>query len=228
MVGIIGAMEIEVLEIKALAENKVSVEIAGIEYVTGTIAGREVVIARCNPGKVNAAACAQIMISKYNPEIVINIGVAGSLSKELDIGEIAVANNTVHHDMDTSALGEPLGFISGIDAVEIECDKNVVKMLCEAAENAGLKYSRGTIATGDQFICADEKKAEIKKNFGAVACEMEGASVGQVCVMNKTPYGVLRAISDKADGSSVMDFPEFAKMAAANSVKIICEFLKLI
>ncbi len=227
MIGIIGAMDVEVDEIKAMTENSKCTVISGIEYVFGVICGKEVVVAKCNPGKVNAAVCAQIMILKFNPEFIINVGVAGSLSNALDIGDIAVANATVQYDMDTSPLGDPVGFVSGINMVEIACDRDISDKLSLATKNANLPHSEGKIATGDRFVSDDKTKGFIKDNFGCIACEMEGASIGQVCVINNIRYGVLRAISDKADGSSTMDYPEFVKMAAANSVKIIREFLKI-
>lgn len=229
MLGIIGAMDVEVDKLKGMLSEASSKKIAGIDFVSGKLSGKNCVIARCNPGKVNAAVCAQIMITEYKPSLVVNVGVAGSLSNELDIGEVAVATSTVQYDMDTSALGDPKGFISGLGLVELECDKEIVKKLTMAAESAkDIKYMTGKIATGDRFVSEDEIKEQIKNDFGCVACEMEGGAVGHVCILNSVPYGVIRAISDKADGSSVMDYPAFTRLAAENSVKIMAEFVKLI
>ena len=129
MTGIIGAMKIEVETIKALMENKKSEVISGVEYIAGTLHGKEIVIAVCGIGKVAAAMCAQTMILKYAPERIINTGVGGSLSEKLAIGDIAVAESLVQHDMDTSPLGDPIGHISGINIVNIPCDEKVVDTL---------------------------------------------------------------------------------------------------
>ena len=94
-----------------------------------------------------------------------------------------------------------------------------------ATEKIGIKAVLGTVASGDIFVSDSGKKQFIKDVFSASACEMEGASIGQVCYVNKVPFGVLRAISDSANGDANMDFPTFAKMAAENSIKVIKEFI---
>ncbi len=226
MTGIIGAMRIEVETIRSLMENKRSEVVGGVEYITGTLHGKEVVTAVCGIGKVAAAMCAQAMILKFAPERIINTGVGGSLSEKLAIGDIAVAESLVQHDMDTSPLGDPLGFISGINIVNIPCDKKVVDTLAACVEKLdGVKALKGVIASGDQFIADAAKKDFIKSNFDAVVCEMEGASIAQVCYTNGVPFGVVRAVSDCADGSSHMDYGEFLPMAAASAAKLIESFV---
>lgn len=226
MTGIIGAMKIEVETIKALMENKKSEVISGVEYVSGTLHGKEIVTAVCGIGKVAAAMCAQTMILKYAPERIINTGVGGSLSEKLAIGDVAVAESLVQHDMDTSPLGDPVGLISGINVINIPCDEKVVGTLINCVESlGGIKALRGVIASGDQFIADAAKKEYIKSNFNAVVCEMEGASIAQVCFTNGVPFGVVRAVSDCADGSSHMDYGEFLPMAAANAAKLIESFV---
>ena len=226
MTGIIGAMKIEVETIKALMENKKSEVISGVEYITGTLHGKEIVTAVCGIGKVAAAMCAQTMILKYAPDRIINTGVGGSLSEKLAIGDIAVAESLVQHDMDTSPLGDPVGLISGINIVNIPCDEKVVETLVKGVEALeGIKALKGVIASGDQFIADTAKKDYIKNNFNAVVCEMEGASIAQVCYTNGVPFGVVRAVSDCADGSSHMDYGEFLPMAAANAAKLIESFV---
>lgn len=226
MTGIIGAMRIEVETIRSLMENKRSEVVGGVEYITGTLHGKEIVTAVCGIGKVAAAMCAQAMILKFAPERIINTGVGGSLSEKLAIGDIAVAESLVQHDMDTSPLGDPVGFISGINIVNIPCDKNVVDTLVACVEKLdGVKALKGVIASGDQFIADTAKKDFIKSNFDAVVCEMEGASIAQVCYTNGVPFGVVRAVSDCADGSSHMDYGEFLPMAAASAAKLIESFV---
>ncbi|MCH5210763.1 MAG: 5'-methylthioadenosine/adenosylhomocysteine nucleosidase [Oscillospiraceae bacterium] len=227
LIGIIGAMELEVQALKNLMDNAEVKKISSIEFYKGSINGMETVVAVAGVGKVNAAVCAQTMILKYSPDILINVGVAGGLHEDLKIGDIAVADAVVERDMDTTPIGDPKGFVSGIDMVEMECNKTISDTLAlSAAKLEGISVKRGIIATGDQFISTEEQRNQIISEFGAIAAEMEGASIGHVCIMNGIPFSVLRAISDGANDDSVIDYPTFAKMAAENSIKIILEFLK--
>ncbi len=226
MIGIIGAMHIEIETIKALMENKKSETVSGVEYIKGNLHGREIVVAACGIGKVAAAMCTQTMILKYSPECIINTGVGGSLSTKLSICDIAVAESLVQHDMDTSPLGDPVGLISGINIVNIPADEKVAEVLYNGVETLeNIKAVKGVIASGDQFIASNEKKEYITGLFDAIVCEMEGASIAQVCYTNGVPFGVVRAVSDCADGSSHMDYSEFLPVAAANAAKLIEYFV---
>ena len=226
MIGIIGAMAVEVDAIKALAKDIRITTISNIEFTQGTINKKEVVIARCGIGKVFAGICAEIMILNFKPEYILNVGVAGALSENLDVASIAISQSLVQHDMDTSPLGDPLGMISGINVINIEADQNIVKKVEETVKEVGLKYEIGVIASGDQFVSSKERKDWIKKQFNAIACEMEGAAIAQVAYVNQVPFCVIRAISDKADGSSGVDFFEFTKIAVKNSVEVINKLIK--
>lgn len=227
VIGIIGALELEVEGLKSLMDECKINTISGVDFYSGKINGADTVVATAGVGKVNAAVCAQTMILTYSTDVVINIGVAGGLSNELKIGDIAIADAVVEHDMDTTAVGDPLGFISGINTVMMPCDTKAADMLEKAVKSVGgVNIQRGVIASGDQFISTNEQRNKIIGNFKAIAAEMEGASVGHVCTMNKVPFGVLRAISDGANDSSVVDFPTFAKTAAQTTIKIIVEYLK--
>ena len=228
MIGIIGAMTVEVEKIKALMTDKKTEKISGIEFASGLFMGKPVVVAVSGVGKVNAAVCTEAMILKYAPRLIINTGVGGALSDDLKIGDIALSCCTAEHDMDTTPLGEPKGFISGLETVKIKADEKALLDFKEVLKDLGLNYVVGPIASGDQFINSPIEKERIKGEFDAVCCEMEGASIGHVCAMNNIPYLVVRAISDGADDSSHLSFPEFVKMAADNSVKVLCEYFKKI
>lgn len=228
MLGIIGAMHIEVEKVKSLMENKTAETVSGIEYVNGTLHGKEIVIAACGIGKVAAAMCTQTMILKYSPECIINTGVGGSLDARLSIGDIAIGESLVQHDMDTSPLGDPVGLISGLNIVNIPADERVVSVLEKAAEKLdGVKTVRGIIASGDQFVASAEKKKYIVDTFNASVCEMEGAAIAQVCFTNAVAFCVVRAVSDCADGSSHMAYNEFLPVAASNAARLIEEFVIL-
>ena len=224
MIGIIGAMEVEIEGIRSKMTDKKEVTVSGVKYVSGILGGNEVVTAVCGIGKVFAAICTQTMILKFAPSVIVNTGVAGSLSAELNVCDIAIADKVVQHDMDTSPLGDPKGLVSGINVIYFEADKAVAALLSGVVKENGINTVSGTIASGDQFIASKEVKNRIVSDFGAIACEMEGAAIGHVCYVNKVPFAVLRAISDKADGVADMDYPSFCKLAAANYVKVVCAF----
>lgn len=229
LIGIIGAMELEVKALKELMTDAEIEKISTIEFYKGKINGVNTVVAVAGVGKVNAAVCTQTMLLRFSPDAVINVGVAGGLAKNFKIGDIAIADSVVQHDMDTSPIGDPVGFVSGINMVNIPCDKKIADLMQRAVSTLeDLHSERGVIASGDQFISKDEEREYITSNFDAIAAEMEGASIGHVCYMNDTPFGVLRAISDGANDNSDMDYPTFAKMAASNSIKIIKEMLNYI
>ena len=225
MIGIIAAMNVEMESLRSYMKDAQTEVISGVTFVRGRIGNHEVVTAVCGIGKVFAALCAQTMILRYSPKCIINTGVAGTLTDKLDIGSIAVSSACVQHDMDTSPIGDPLGLISGINIIEIPADKALGNKLSACAKELDVRTSTGVIASGDQFVASAERKAFITEHFSAIACEMEGAAIGQVCYVNQVPFCVLRAISDSADGSSHMDYPVFVKMAAEQSVKLLRRFL---
>ncbi len=220
-IGIIGAMGVEIEALAAAMENVQRETFGRIELRSGTLCGQQVVLAKCGVGKVFAAMCAQTMILRCGVDAIINTGVAGTLSNQLSIGDIAVSADVVQHDMDTSPLGDPVGLISGLNIVHMPADPALADAVEAAITAAGGKYLRGTIASGDQFIAGEAKKAWIRDTFGAIACEMEGAAVGQVCTANGVPFAVIRAISDGGNEESPMDYPTFVKMAAARSAAVV-------
>lgn len=228
MIGIIGAMSVEMEAIKGLMDNKQDTVISGITFTTGQIHGKGVVAAVCGIGKVFAGMCTQTMILQFAPKQIINVGVAGTLTKDLGIADIAIADNMVEHDMDTSAIGDPVGLISGINIIEIPCDEALVSTIENCVQSLSFNTKRGTIASGDQFVADKAKKEYIVNQFGAIACEMEGAAIGQVCYVNKVPFAVIRAISDSADNQSHMDYPEFVKIASANSTKVMEKLITML
>lgn len=226
-IGIIGAMDVEVAELIELMENVKKEEISSVVYYEGNLQGKDVIVAKCGIGKVHAAVCTQTMILKYAPDAIINTGVAGSLNSKLDIADLVVSDKVVQHDFDTSGIGDPVGLISGINIIEIPCSTNLVEKIKNSAkfiENTNVFV--GTIASGDQFICNMSKKEYIVEHFNALCAEMEGAAIGHVCYLNNVDFCIVRAISDKADGSAHMDFPSFVQIAAKKSTKLINNFLK--
>lgn len=221
MIGIIGAMEIETRGIKNLMSDAEVKTIASMEFAQGKIHGKDVVCAMCNPGKVNAALCAQAMIMEYKPDIIINSGVAGSLIPELDVLGIAIGKSCVQHDFDLSPLGSPVGMVDGVDTIYFECDQKAIEVLEQICGNENVK--KGVIATGDVFVNGEEKKAKIREAFNAIACEMEGGAIAHVCMVNGVKFAALRTISD---GANEMDFETFKVKASEMSIEIMDRFVE--
>lgn len=222
-IGIIGAMQMEVDNLKEAMENQSAEVVSGITFVSGNIGNTEVVAAVCGVGKVFAAICAEAMILKYSPDMIINVGVAGTLTKDLGVLDVAVASDVFQHDMDTSALGDPVGLISGLNQIFFPTDEKMRTLLCEVLKDKGVHYVTGPIATGDLFMHVPEKKAQVRQDFGAIAAEMEGGSIGHVCTVNQVPFAVLRSISD-GDGGAI-DYQTFAEKAAVVSIEVVLEFI---
>lgn len=226
MLGIIGAMDVEVDAIKAKIKDGVSTKVAGSEFVTGYIENVMVTVARCSPGKVNAALCTQAMIDKFDVDKIINVGVACSLDPKVIIKNIVIATDVCQYDIDITALGEPKGYINGINMIKIPTDPELSELLARTAINSGERIHRGTVASGDTFIGNARQKEEIARDFGAICGEMEGGAVGQVCSANNIPFAVLRSISDGGDENAAMDYPTFKKIAADMSATIITKLIE--
>ncbi|MBE7012786.1 MAG: 5'-methylthioadenosine/adenosylhomocysteine nucleosidase [Ruminococcaceae bacterium] len=228
MLGIIGAMGVEVAAVVGEMTDRQEHTVSGVTYYTGTFCGKEIVVAQCGVGKVFAGICAQTMILKFNVSHIINIGVGGSLDDRLNVCDIGIADGVVQHDMDTTPLGDPLGFLSGIDKVEIECDRAFCDTIETAAKTLGINCVRGIIASGDCFVGDSDKKKSVADTFNAIVCEMEGGAIGQVCYINGIPFNVIRAVSDKADGSADISFEKFTALAVEQSIKLLKEVMKSI
>lgn len=219
-IGIIGAMAGEVASIIERLEARSMTTVSGIDFYSGALLGKRVVVAKCGIGKVFAAIAAETMILKFAPRLIVNTGVGGALDKRLQPLDIVFAERLVQHDMDTSALGDPKGLVSGINKIYFDADERALNTLCSAADRLGIKHLVGTVASGDRFIAKASDKARIVSDFGAVACEMEGAAIAQVAFVNETPFAVVRAISDSADGDASMDYMEFLPRAVEISTAL--------
>lgn len=225
-IGIIGAMELEVETLKAQMKVEKKTVKAGMEFFEGTLGTANVVIVRCGIGKVNAGICVQILVDLFDVTHIINTGVAGSLNPKLDIGEIIISKDVIHHDVDVRVFGYPLGEVPQLGCREFIADEKMVELALEACKEAGLQTATGRVVSGDQFISSSEVKDYLIENFAADCAEMEGASIAHAAYLNKVPFVIIRAISDKADGSAEMDYPTFEKEAAHHCAEITKSFVQ--
>ncbi len=226
MLGIIGAMEVEIDEIKKKIKNKTTSSIAGVDFVCGFMENVMVCAAKCSPGKVNAALCAQAMIDNFDIDKIINIGVGCSLNSYVAVKNVVIATDVCEYDIDITALGEPRGYINGLNTIKVKADEQLSEQLARTAIQSGEKIHRGTVASGDTFIADAALKQMLSDEFGAICGEMEGGAIGHTCAANGIPFAVLRSISDGGDEKSSIDYPTFKKIAAETSTAILIEYIK--
>ncbi len=222
-VGIIGAMELEVEELQGKMQVTRREKKASMEFLEGTLNGTDVVIVRSGIGKVNAALCTQILCDIFEVTHIINTGVAGSLKNEINIGDIVVSTDALHHDVDVRVFGYPLGEVPQMGCLAFPADEMLTGLAVECCKevNTDISVYSGRIVSGDQFISDKQVKEHIISNFGGFCVEMEGASIAHAAYLNHVPFVIIRAISDKADDSAEMDYPTFEKAAAAHSAALV-------
>ena len=229
MYGIIAAMQEEMQEIKEIMKNIEEVKINELNFFKGNINNHQVVLVESGVGKVNAARTTQILIDKFKPKAIINVGSAGSGNDELDIGDIVIGKRLVQHDFDITAFGHEKGYISNVGQY-VESDSKLIKkmenIISEIA-NEDFKIKLGTIASGDIFCTKLEMREKIHSKFSADAIEMEGAAIAQVCKLDNIPFIVIRSISDKPNGKNEITFEEYLKIASIRCKKIIEKFFAL-
>ena len=226
-IGIIGAMEEEVAVLKQEMDIEETVDYASMQFCKGTLCGKNVVIVRSGIGKVNAAICAQVLADRFNVDVLINTGIAGSLDAAIDIGDMVISTDLVEHDMDATIFGDPLGQVPRMDTFSFPAEANLIEKAVAANEEANpdIKTFTGRIVSGDQFVSSAEVKEKLVKNFQAKCTEMEGAAIAHAAYLNKVSCVIIRAISDKADNSATMDYPTFEKKAIEHSVRLVRNLL---
>ena len=226
-IGIIGAMDLEVDQLKEEMTVKNITKKANMDFYEGTLNGAEVVIVRCGIGKVNAALCVQILADVFEVTHVINTGIAGSLNAKLDIGDILVSKDAVHHDFDLRIFNYCLGEVPQMGFREFKADEKMCKLAydCCRKVNPDINVLTGRVVSGDQFISSKEVKKHLITEFAGDCTEMEGASIAHGAYLNGLPFVIIRAISDKADDSAEMDYPTFEKAAAKHSAALVREMV---
>ena len=226
-IGIIGAMEVEVARLKADMKIKREVKKARMNFCEGTLKNQPVVVVRSGIGKVNAAVCTQILVDEFGVDAVINTGIAGSLNAQIDIGDIVISTDVLHHDMDAVNFGYAPGQIPQMEVFSFVADEPMAELaekVCHQV-NPEIKVFRGRVVSGDQFISDRATKDRITEQFHGFCTEMEGAAIAQAAYLNQIPFIVIRAISDKADDSASEDYPTFEKKAVEHSVRLVEGFL---
>lgn len=222
-IGIIGAMQVEVDHLIADLRDCVRSDHAHTTFYQGILGKKPVVVVRSGVGKVNAAACAQLLIDHFQPASIINTGIAGAVASNLGIGDVVIANDCCEHDVDVTNLSYPKGQIPDMDVFAFQADTQLVRT-CLASARASQAFPQvheGRIVSGDQFVHTRAKKEELWRDYHALCCEMEGAAIAHVCYLNELPFAIVRTISDAADEVSSLDYPSFEKKAADANARLI-------
>lgn len=218
-IGIIAAEDKEVEAIKEIMNNIEEKKVYNLKIFKGKIKNKECLLVKCGIGKVNSARTTQILTDKFDIEYIINLGSAGALNDDLNIGDIVIGNKLIQHDFDVTAFGREKGYIPDVGKI-FESEKNLVEK-CRKINIESIKIIDGTIVSGDIF-CTDVKmKENIRNEFNGDCAEMEGAAVAQVCYLNKIPFMVIRSISDVPNGKNEIDFLKYLEFASKNCAKII-------
>lgn len=222
MLGIIGAMADEVEQLKAAMSGPEISVVAGMEFYKGTIQGKEVVVVQSGIGKVNAAVCAQALIDHYGVDGIVNTGIAGSLKADINIGDLVLSTDAVQHDVDATIFGDPVGQVPNMEVFSFTADEKLRKLAKQCCQqvNPELGVFEGRVLSGDQFVSSREKKEWLAETFGGYCTEMEGAAIAHAAYLNKVPFLIVRAISDKADDSAQMDYSEFERQAILHSTRL--------
>lgn len=226
--GIIGAMDEEVEVLQKEMNVHMEKEIGGLLFSQGLLEGKSVVLVKSGIGKVNAAVCAQILISEFQVENIINTGVAGAIAEELEILDIVVSTELQQYDVDAREFGYQPGEIPRMDTSIFSAAPELInKAYREGRRRFGKEgVTKGKIVSGDTFVSSTAMKEHLEKVFNARCTEMEGASIGQTCYMNGIPFVVIRTMSDKADGSANDNYKAFVTKAAFRSKELVKDIIR--
>lgn len=221
-VAIIGAMEEEVAILREKLENKNDTTVANCEFYTGTLDGVDVVLLKSGIGKVNAAMSTTILLERFQPDVVINTGSAGGFLASLNVGDIVISTEVVHHDVDVTAFGYAYGQVPGLPARYASDEKLIDIAEKSAVHIRDVQVATGLIATGDSFMHDPARVEFVRTQFPELcAVEMEAAAIAQVCHQFGVPFVVIRALSDIAGKESNVSFEQFLHKAALHSSELV-------
>ena len=189
-IGMIYAMT---LEIESLLTNENAQPLQTVAGVPFYQIRDNVIACAGGVGKVNAAMATQLMISLYQPDLILNAGVAGCF-EHAEIGDLVLAEQFMQHDFDTSNIGDEEGFVSTVNCTYFPTsDFDRAKA---AMDKVGMPYRTGLVATGDWFGVDCDRSRHIAEKFQPLLCEMEGCAIAQVCMRNGVKFMSLKSVSD--------------------------------
>lgn len=246
-IGIIGAMDEELISIRAFIQNAEKIEKGKRVFWHGQAYAHDIYLTRCDPGKVNAVIATQQMIDLFAVDAIFNMGSSGALSPDLEVGDVVIANEFIQHDFDVTDWGLQPGemlfdILISNETGQMQFRKQQIFRADEKLVNTALEISKsitlaqlaghspkivsGRILSGDQFISKLEKAKSLWETHQGLCTDMEAAAIAHTCEANQIPFLCIRAISDKADHSAVLSFTDFLVGATANYGKIFEKIIK--
>ncbi len=225
MLGIIGALTIEVQGLLDLMDEKEAYTLGAYSMTKGKLHGRDLVVCKCGIGKVNSSTATMLMIRQFGVDSVINIGVAGGY-RTLKQCDTVIGSYTVQHDYDATADGQPLGQVDGFESPFVPCDEQLARTLKGIADEKGYPNKLGVIASGDCFVASNEKSEAITKAFGALAYDMESGAINHVCSLLGVKFAAIRSISDNGNDGAIDSFYTFATKAAAVALDMVSTYVQ--
>lgn len=240
VIGIMGALHEELADVLADMSDEQRVTVAGRDFWVGHWQGHALVVVLSRIGKVAAATTATVMLERFGVDALVFTGAAGGLGQDVRVGDVVVASGLVQHDMDASPLF-PRHEVPLYGRALFECDATLSVQLADAAQQvlqaaelhlgsdtlaqfqlSSPQVHRGLIVSGDRFISTKaESQALCEVLPKALAVEMEGAAVGQVCFDYGVPFAAVRTISDRADETAHTDFNRFIREVASRYSRAI-------
>ena len=228
MIGIIGAMDIELDTIKKEVKNLTKEEKGIRTFYTGTISGKEVVIVLAGIGKVNAAITTSKLLEEYNVDYIINIGVAGG-QNGVTHKDVVISTEALYHDVDVTSFGSKYvhGQVPGMDAT-FKADETLIKKTVNVLQNTTIRYHLGKVASGDQFVTTKDSIVKVNQLHNDIlAIEMEACAIAQTASIYNVPFIIYRSISDVLDDENQGDdFNKFVEEASENASLVLRELLK--
>ena len=226
-VGIIFAMEEELLALKEYLVLEREYDIFNLKFYEGKINGISCVLVESGIGKVNAARTTQILIDNIKVDYIFNIGVAGGIDTSLKVGDIVLGEKLVQHDFDITAFNHAKGFVPGVGE-SVSTDEYLLQVASKVFEEEKINHLKGTIASGDIFCTETWMSEKINKKFNALCVEMEGASIAQVCYLSHVTFMVIRSISDVPNNDNVVTYEEFLSSSCKVVASAMSKILKVL
>lgn len=221
--AIVGAMHEEIAALRPCLVDLRTERRAGRDFHFGRLDGRDVILVRCGIGKVAAATTAAVLLDAYDVSALLLTGVAGGLGDAVRVGDIVVATTLLQHDMNAEPLF-PRWEVPLTGRARFDADPSWSARLAQAgqalaAANAhahAATLHQGLVVSGDRFVATRIESEALRASLpDALAVEMEGAAVAQVCHDFARPFAVVRTISDRADDAAHGDFQRFVSDVAA-------------
>lgn len=226
-VGIVVAMEEEFEAVESKMKDIEIKQIYNLRFTIGKIGKKECILVKSGVGKVNAARTTQVMSDNFKLEYIVNVGSAGSINDELEIGDVVIGKEVVQHDFDITAFGHSKGYITGVGN-SVKCDETLVKKMKNMLENEperNYKIKIGIVATGDIFCEDIAMKDKIRTKFDADVVDMECGAIAQVAYLNEIPFIVIRSVSDTPNGENSSTFEQNLKLASKRCANLLRNFL---